>query len=542
MGQFSTPKLILNDINYHRFRDLVLEHSGLHFPENKRIDLEIGLSKALVESSLFSSNIEYDLNQYYSLLYNTNTFMGRKELKRLISILTVGETYFFRDSSQFDALISHVLPALIKQKLENIEYSGLKITPHLRIWSAGCATGEEPYSIAMALKEMLPNIQEWNVFILGTDIDNEALERAKIARYSSWSFREDRAKQLRKKYFIDDPKTRYFQLHSDIRNMVTFQPINLIENDYPNNFNNVANMDLIICRNVTIYFKQKTTQQVINRFYKTLVKDGWLIVGHAESSLSTYRAYQARSFKGAIFYQKTGTPTRWPNSWEEQTSSDQPAKPKPKLKPSTVLKPTSHFKPKKSPNNRLVSNLTTTSPKNSDGYETTQKLLVKDKTYDYKAAQKLLAEGKTYKAIEKLQKNIAATPEFAPSYSLLGRAYANLGRWAEAKTACQKAIDLNQLITEAYVTLALIYQHENELELAIDNLKKATYIDHKAPLSYFNLGLLYKSTNQQDKAKRSFQVAIKLLEKLPPDRVIPGTDGEVARRLLRLSHQMIRET
>ncbi|MDM8520836.1 CheR family methyltransferase [Anaerolineales bacterium HSG6] len=529
MGQFSSPKVTLNDNDYQRFRDLVLEHSGLHFPENKRVDLEIGLSKALVESSLISSNTEYDLNQYYRLLYDPNSLMGRKELKRLISILTVGETYFFRDSSQFDVLINQVLPALIKRKLTNIEYSGLKITPQLRIWSAGCATGEEPYSIAMALKEMLPDIRQWNIFILGTDINNEALERAKIGRYSSWSFREERAKQLRSKYFTNDPKTRYFQLRSDIRNMVTFQPLNLTGNSYPSSFNNITDMDLIICRNVTIYFKQETTQQVINRFYETLVKDGWLVVGHAESSLSTYRAYQARSFKGAIFYQKTGTPTSWPNSWEQENVQTRPAKQKPKQKssPSNTLKTrsASRFKPQTPLNSRSTpKSQTTAKPQTADYYE---------------VAQELLAEGKAHEAIEQLQKNITATPAFAPAYSLLGRAYANLGRWAEAKTACQKAIDLNQLLTDAYITLALIYQQENELQLAIDNLKKATYLDHKAPLPYFNLGMLYKSIDQQDKARRSFQVAVKLLEKLPPDHVIAGTDGEVARRLLRLSRQMM---
>jgi chemotaxis protein methyltransferase CheR len=510
MTQVVNQKVILNDMDYARFRDLVLERSGLHFPEHKRIDLEVGLSKALIESAMISSKNDFDINQYYVLLRDTSNPLGQAEMGRLINILTVGETYFFRDEAQFNGLTNHVLPLLLDRKRLDAMAKGT--VPRLRIWSAGCASGEEPYSLAMLLKEILPDLNRWEILILGTDINHDVLKRAETARYSSWSFREERAKNIQSTYFTSDDKTRYFQLREDIRKMVTFTHLNLIEDSYPNLYKNVIDMDLIICRNVTIYFKQDTTQKVINRFYNTLVKGGWLVVGHAESSLSTYRAFEVRSFPGAIFYQKTGKPTNLMN-WGILTEDGKPEMPLPKMIPQRIVI-----------DRQPVQLPTEQSPAKVD---------------DYELAQSLLDKGNTYGAVTKLKQKITSDPKFAPAHSLLGHAYANLGRWDEAKQACEQAIKLNQLLTDAYLTLALVYQNENKIDLAIDHLKKATYLDHKNPLTYFNLGMLYNKNGQTSQAKRAFQVVVKILEKWPANKVVPGTEGEIAQRLLRVSQQML---
>lgn len=520
----------LSDYDYQRFRKLILDRSGLYFPEHKRIDLSLGLSQALIDSSLISSKRDYDLNQYYNLLSDPTNPLGRSEMERLINILTIGETYFFRDEAQFNALTNYVLPEIIKRKRAAAMAFGSSNPPRLRIWSAGCASGEEPYSVAILLKEMLSDFNQWQILILGTDINQMFLQRARKAQYSNWSFREHQAKARQNRYFTYDPASKTYQLNDEIRQIVTFNSLNLTENIYPSVYTNTADMDLIICRNVTIYFQQQTTEQVVRRFYEALIMDGWLMVGHAESSLSTYRAFQARSFPHAVLYQKTGEPTVWPDSWRSAKIDDEVA-PTPILpKPTPKLNPNPSFSPPKIP------------PPKSSKPQPPEKPSVSPPDSDlYEAAQILLDDGYNDRAIEKLNLKLELEPDYAPAYSLLGRAYANMGHFVEATIACKQAIQLDPLLTEAYLTLALIYQHDNQLDLAISSLKKATYLDHRAPLPYFNLAVLYKNTGQSSQAKRTLQIAIKILEKWPANKIVPETGGETTQHLLQICQQMLKQ-
>ena len=198
--QHKSSKLGYGD--FLRFRNLVLERSGLYFPEKRRASLEVGLFKALAATTSFTSEGGYDLDDYYNLLRDKNNPTGKVELERLIHTLTIGETHFFRDEAQFNALATHVLPELITRKRAAAAAIGPAVKPQLRIWSAGCATGEEPYSIAILLTELLPDIDQWHILILATDINQESLVRARQAHYSDWSFREARAKTLRFSYFF----------------------------------------------------------------------------------------------------------------------------------------------------------------------------------------------------------------------------------------------------------------------------------------------------------------------------------------------------
>jgi len=504
----------LSDHDYRRFRDLILEQSGLYFSEQKRLDLSIGITKALVESSLVTSKPEYDLNQYYNLLKNRHSTVGQAEMKRLINLLTIGETYFFRDEAQFDALAYQVLPQLIQQKRDKAAQQMPYKPLQLRIWSAGCASGEEPYSIAMLLKEILPDLNQWQIFILGTDINDNVLKRATTAIYSNWSFREERARRLRSRYFDHNPPARFYHLHDEIKEMVTFTRLNLMEAVYPEIHTHTSELDLIVCRNVTIYFKQKTTQQIIDRFYKALAPQGWLMVGHAEASLTTYRAFQAQSFPGAILYQKVDKPKEAVSGWQPASA------------------------------NKLTSAKTSPAPSVSPKSATLTPAPVPSKTpvtstnSPLDQAYALLEDGYVNQAIVLLKQVITTNPQ-AKAYTLLGRAYADAGRFNEAKQACEEALSLNKLQAEAYLTLATIYQTENKVSLAKGNLKKAIFLDHTAPVPYFNLAILYKKENQVDQAKRNLQIVVKILEKWPSDKIIPDTGGKTVQSLLKVTHQLL---
>ncbi len=530
-------KLSLGYGDYLRFSNLVLERSGLHFPEKKKPDLEIGLSKALMAAPVSNSGSTYNLDSYYTLLSNKNDPVGRAEMKRLISFLTVGETYFFRDEPQFNALTNHILPSLITAKREAATAVGSGIQPQLRIWSAGCATGEEPYSLAILLRELIPDIENWHIVILATDINQDSLSRARQAIYSEWSFREIRAKALRSTYFSRVPPpnrhltTSRYRLNDDVRQMVTFAPLNLIEDEYPAIHNNTVSMDLILCRNVTIYFTQEITWQVVQQFHKSLVDNGWLIVGHSEPSLMGYRAFQPVSFKNTLLYKKTDNANSWPADfgWTEEKSQSKyksdikhkntpitsaPSRLNTNFKPAPVMRSQIKNAPKPSPPSPISS-------------------VQQDQLDACKEAQTLLENGKSREAIAILHRKIETSPYCAQAQSLLGRAYANLSQWSEAHRWCKSALELDNLQTDAYYVLSLVYQHEEDNESAINMLKKAVYLDRDVPLLHFQLALLYKKTGQLQNAHRACQNTIKILQKLPSDAIVPDTGGSTVGNLLR---------
>ena len=546
-----TPKLSYGD--YLRFRDLVLERSGLYFPEKKKTSLEAGLLKALTVSTLDFTKEGNNLDAYYNLLRDKNDPAGNAEMERLIHTLTIGETHFFRDEAQFDALAAQVLPAIIDRKRTAAAVDP-KIQPQLRIWSAGCATGEEPFSLAILLKELLPDIDRWHILILATDINQDSLACARQGLYSEWSFRETRAKALRPRFFSYVPATKSgsgvgrYRLRNDIRPMVTFALLNLVEDDYPAIHNNTVSMDLILCRNVTIYFTEEATRQIVQRFYEVLVEGGWLVVGHSEPSPVVYRAFQTRTFSNTLLYQKTNKSEQWPADresnpvaleWLDRTDdldSQHPEDPSSltfnnqRLDPPPNGTSTSSISTASSPpvsvNSQPV-HLTTASPQSSmDPYE---------------LAGLLLSKGYVKEAIDKLHRKLIDDPNFAPAHSLLGRAYANMGRWADAEHWCQKALEIDRLLAEPYYILGLVYQHEDQHEPAISMLKKAVYLDRQAPLPHFNLAMLYKKLGQSKKAERAFQNALSTLEKYPPDTIIPDSGGATAKHLTEIVQRILSE-
>ena len=498
--------LKLSYTDYLRFRDLVLERSGLHFPDKKRSELENGLNKALTDSPMVTATD--NLDDYYHILSDRDNPLGRVEMERLINALTIGETHFFRNQAQFNALTLHVLPELIKRKRAAATALGLQ--PQLRVWSTGCASGEEPYSLAMLLRQLLPDIQQWAVLILATDINQQSLTFAQEGVYSDWSFREARAKVSQARYFSKETTSsgvRRYRLHDEIKQMVTFASLNLIEDEYPAIYNNTVSMDLILCRNVTIYFTEETTQQVVDRFYRSLAIDGWLVVGHSEPSLEIYRKFKTRNYPNTLFYQRTAQPqSAWP------LAADQPI--------VQVDTPPSNNVP--IAQNRHRSN----------------QLAASSQPDSFAVAQTLLDQGDTEEAIAKLHQLLVKKPESAAGCSLLGRAYANLGRWAEARHWCDCALKLDTLQADAYYVIALINEQESRLTQAVNMLKKAIYLERDKPLYHFNQAILYKKLGQPKSARRASENAIRLLEKWSPDTIIPDTGGTTAYRLLETAQKI----
>ncbi len=265
-------------------RDFVYEKSGIFFAENKAYLLESRLTNRLAELGLGSFE-----DYYYSLKYGGDK--TKNEIANLFDVVTTNETSFFRNPPQLDAF------KIIIQK-NYLNGTGPLSNP-IRIWSAACSTGEEPYTLAIIMEELIQTTKR-NIpyMIYATDISQKVLESAKRAVFSQYSIRNtDDA--MKNKYFIEE--NNMFKLKENVKKNVKIDFMNLMDD---NAYRLYKQMDIIFCRNVLIYFDEKVKKKVIENLYECLKPKGFLTIGHAESLHNISRAFKPLVFPGTIAYQK----------------------------------------------------------------------------------------------------------------------------------------------------------------------------------------------------------------------------------------------
>lgn len=226
--------------------------------------------------------------------------LTKSQIEILASYLTVGETYFFREKKSFEILEEQILPELIHSR---------QAERRLRIWSAGCCTGEEPYSLAILLSKMIFDLKDWNITILATDINPRFLQKATEGVYSEWSFRGT-PPWIKEKYFKRTQKG-HFEILPPIKEMVMFSHLNLAEDTYPSFLNNTNGLDIIFCRNVLMYFTPECVKKVIKNLYCSLMEGGWLIVSPSEAFNVHFSQFDQSIFLMRFYIRKTaGSPKR----------------------------------------------------------------------------------------------------------------------------------------------------------------------------------------------------------------------------------------
>src|SRR3990167_2909784 len=259
---------------------------GLHFPESRLIDLKRGIVSAAEEFGYT------DIETFIRWLMSSK--LTKKDMKILSSHITIGETYFFRDKKSFEALEENILPELISSRQDGER--------RLRIWSAGCSTGEEPYSIAILLKKLIMDIKDWNITILGTDINPNFLRRASAGVYTEWSFRN--TPPWVKEGYFKKTKDGNYKIIPDVKKMVVFEYLNLAEDIYPSLLNNTNGIDMIFCHNVLMYFSHELSNRVVHGFYSSLVDKGWLSVGPTDFVKPLSSQFTAVNYNDDAIYRK----------------------------------------------------------------------------------------------------------------------------------------------------------------------------------------------------------------------------------------------
>lgn len=261
---------------------------GLDFPPERWSELDRGIANAARE------------NGYKDPGAYAHEFMAlapsAKQVEVLVDALTIGETYFFRERRSFEVLEHEILPPLIAAR----EHS----TRCLRLWSAGCCTGEEAYSLAILVDRLLPRREGWHITILGTDVNPRYLRAAACGEFGSWSFRDAPA-GLQERYFTPVGNGR-FAIDPRIRQMVSLSELNLADATYPEDHGVVHSMDVILCRNVLMYFSAVQRQQVMDRLARTLVAGGWYSASATENSVKSLHSLLPVYFEGVVFHRKPG--------------------------------------------------------------------------------------------------------------------------------------------------------------------------------------------------------------------------------------------
>lgn len=278
----TSGKAAMSDAQFHQLAKIIYDRAGIHFAPAKKYVLESRLAHRLSELEL------EDFSQYISFLtmgpYQTDEF------QEMFNRITINETSFFRNEPQLDVFEKKVLPEIIEAR---------KSTKRLRIWSAACSTGEEPYTLAMLVHRTLGvRLPDWRIEILGTDISEKALEAASEARYTEYAMRTTNP-MVRTRYFKQDGP--YFILSDSIKPMVNFEILNLKDRLAAKRH---GTWDVIFCRNVMIYFDDPMKKQVVNMFADQLAPDGYLFIGHSETIRPGEAPFEPMPWPQAFAYRK----------------------------------------------------------------------------------------------------------------------------------------------------------------------------------------------------------------------------------------------
>lgn len=579
--------ILMNQVLIEQFVKLIAQNTGLFIRPQDWLPLQRKLLVRLSALSLSSLEEYYQLlatSIYQKELQITGNFNsgidhdlspgmnGQNEWKQLLQLLTTGESYFFRDSGQFFLLKNIVLPELIAYQRQVWQKHG-KDRPTLRIWSAGCSTGEEAYSLAILLTELIPDWQYWHLHILGTDINIESIKKARQGVYGNWSFRTvDEQKKIA--YFT--PEKNNWQIQDSIKQLVKFEYGNLVKDHFPDFKSDIAMMDLIVCRNVFVYFEAEAIAQVLRKFNQTLRPGGYLFTAHAELYGQQLDDFSSHVFPQSVIYQRPlisqlgETKIAHPGEmkilhksaiagemtdgrFRESGSLSESAKfdnsfsssyshpghhPKPhkcRSKHHLINPKTDGLKPEIAPANATEPVSLSVVPPISEPWrlpsiESDVSLATPDVvSWEKKLAElKLLFQTHQYpEAIKSAKKCISLDPKNSEVYYLLAKSLANLGNYVEAEKYCEQAIHLNYNWIEPYYLMAGIAEEKGDVEMAKSILKKVIYLFPSSIDAYLQIAEIYEKEGDLVRAKKMRINAIFLLEKMPMNTWLDREDEKI---------------
>lgn len=447
----------VQDPQFPLLKSWIIRRTGLSYYSDKDLDFFLALERTFaVNSTLPSAKNLLDRLQIHP-----------HDLDALVEQLTIGETFFFRHTEMFHALRNSVFPDLIRR------HSASRC---LRIWSAGCSIGAEPYSIAILLRELLgTQFKNWSIHILGTDINRKFLRIAEAGMYDPWTLRGVAPHILNRCFTQVGDR---WQLTDRCRENVFFKVHNLAQDSFPDASRDLACYDLIICRNVMIYFDQPFIQKLAQKFYETLSPGGWLAVGHAEPHTGNFRMFRTLNIASAVLYQR-------PSIDEKVIAEPTIFEPRVELPAAwRPLLPVIESRPTVPTDGLMLSTPPTETVFKREGISETQALA-----------------------------QITA--------------YADVGDLKKALQVCDQAMHEAPLCAGAYYYHGMILYQFGEWAAADRSLRRCLYLTRDLALAHYYLGLVQERLGRS--GQRHFTNALELLVRETKDSLVPLGQGLTVR-------------
>lgn len=528
----------MTDEELSRVQTLVGRRLGFHF----RLQDRERLRRAVLDQAMARGLVPSDYARFLTSLSPD----AEDAWEHLGASLAVHETYFFRDRGQINLVRDRILPELIRQNSS---------TRRLRLWSAGCSTGEEVYTLAILISDALEDLSGWDVRVVGTDLSDAAVRQARSGLYESWSFRLVEP-GFQERYFTRTEAG--WRITASLRALTTFHTGNLVRDPLPDPARELAELDLIICRNVLIYLERHYLPQLAEKFFAALRPGGVLITGHSELPADARSDFLVRVHPDSVIFQRPGPETMFGAARaassphlrarvRESVSLGQSASPprSRSAQPLDIGANNHSFAPRRG----QAADGASVEPRIPHHGAPQRPLLQQG---DHPAAPDTLASRPfpvsqpnwgTATAIAAPRADrtapgpvpaAAAAPD-ADDWYRRARDCANIGQYGEAEALCRQAVQVNPEMPLVYCLLAELAEERGDLEAARSELRRAIYVDPRFAAGYLRLSGLYEKGADFARARKMTAVARQLLQEMPDDAPVEpyeaGTAGEFLRQL-----------
>ncbi|MDX6199032.1 MAG: chemotaxis protein methyltransferase CheR [Actinomycetota bacterium] len=451
-----TKKVVLTDEEFAQLRTLLARSAGLVFDEARRDSVAYCIAERLRVTGA------RDVSSYLGLLTDP------AERQQLLNEVTIQETHFFRNPPQIRALRKYVIPELLKH--------GDSHGRRIRIWSAGCSTGEEPYTIAMVLRELLPTTAGWDVKVVATDVSSRALEAAKRGQYGERAVQMASPEDLAR-FFVSTANG--YQVRPEVRDLVEFRHQNLVTDPVP--FAADERVDLVLCRNVTIYFSRETTRGLMARLHACLRDGGYLFLGHSETLWQVSEDFRlvplGTGDSAAFVYRRIDEPPKERRGTvlpDRRTEDEGPPQPKPERRNATR----------------------------------------RDRT------------------------SVPAAAPIAPASAVAVRAALADGKYDEAAVAATNLVTAEPLNPMGHYLRGLSLVNAGRDDDALVDLRKAVYLDPGSGLGHFLLAGVLHRLGDPAAAAREYRAAADTLGQRATEATAPELGGRSVQELAALCSQL----
>jgi chemotaxis protein methyltransferase CheR len=467
-----------------RFRELVARILGLQFE-----DAKLGFLADVLGRRLEASREPLDV---YLDRFEART--STNEVRALAEELTVGETYFFRHGEQYRALTEVVLP----DRLRRAQTTGM----HLQILSAGCASGEEPYSIAIAVRHAAAD-SSTNVAILGVDINSAALEKARRGRFSAWGLR-DTPPDVQRRWFRADG--REFALDDSVRGAVRFDACNMADEHLE--LWQAESQDIVFCRNVLMYFTPANAQALVGRLTRALRPGGYLFLGHAETLRGLSNDFHLRHTHGTFYYQRRDHLACGPGAIAASSAAS--------VRPAAFadLVDGTWVDTIRRASERVAALV------NPPGAPSSRPRATPAPAWEIGLVLELLREERFAEALELMDAFPSESGRDTEVLTLRAVLLTHSGQIIEAERACERLLEMDELNAGAHYLLALCREGAGDGLGALYHDQVAVYLDPGFAMAHLHLGVLGRRTDDRVTARRELEQAIMLLQREDASRLL----------------------